>query len=119
MLRTIVVLSFSFKCVLDAENITMGKFLTCLIRKVTDAVDSVSETLENTKQLQSFLPEAVPDDVDEIPTLADIGRCGLNTAMTGKTFDQLCEMKMFESWLYKVIVMLPYSYPLRAHHKDV
>ena len=28
-------------------------------------------------------------------------------------------MKMFESWLYKVIVMLPYSYPLRAHHKDV
>ena len=36
-----------------------------------------------------------------------------------KTFDQLCEMKMFESWLYKVIVMLPYCYPLRAHHKDV
>ena len=81
--------------VLDAENITMGKFLTCLIRKVTDAVDSVSETLENTKQLQSFLPEAVPDDVDKIPTLADIGRCGFTTAMTWKTFDQLCEMKMF------------------------
>jgi hypothetical protein len=29
--------------VLDAENITMGKFLTCLVRKVTAAVDTVNE----------------------------------------------------------------------------
>jgi hypothetical protein len=69
---------------LDAENITMGKFGTCLVRKVTYAVDSVNETLKHAKQLQSFLPEAVPEGVDKIPTLADIGRCGFTTAMTGK-----------------------------------
>ena len=40
--------------VLDAENITMGKFVTCLVRKVTYAVDSVNETLKHTKKLQSF-----------------------------------------------------------------
>ena len=76
--------------VLDAENITMGKFLTCLVRKVTAAVDTVNEKQKHTEQLQSFVPEAVPDDIDKIPTLGDIGRCGFTTAMTGKIFDQLC-----------------------------
>ena len=47
----------------------MGKFLTCLVRKVTAAVDTVNEKRKHTEQLQSFIPEAVPDDIDKIPTL--------------------------------------------------
>ena len=58
----------------------MGKFLTCLVRKVTAAVDTVNEKRNHTEQLQSFVPEAVPDDIDKIPTLGDIGRCGFTTA---------------------------------------
>ncbi|MFO0003497.1 MAG: hypothetical protein ACK559_20440, partial [bacterium] len=74
-----------------------------------------SNDIKNNK----FRVELVPENVNDEPTIAEVARCGFSIDMTNKAFNVLLKMKEFESFLYQLILTLPYCYPLRAHHLDV
>ena len=92
--------------VIRENGFTTKDFITAVVKSVMKGNESTS-----TSNTFSIAREGVPDDVNQIPTMANVGVCGYQNSWHRKAFNVIIKHPPFKSWIYQVVKTIPFCFP--------